>query len=170
LLLLPLSGACAQPSPTVEAIEAAYIHKFAGYIEWPAAVFAGPGAPFVVGVAGSEKVHDELLRIVAGRPVQGRPMQVRPLSLPQQAAEVHIVFIGRDVWKNAPAWFAATKGRPVAVITDAPRGVELGALLTFVEVREHLRFEASVAAAEEAGLKLSSRLLAVAERVVEGRP
>jgi hypothetical protein len=171
-LLVLLFGAVAgaeQSAPTADAVKAAYIHKFAGYLDWPPATFASPTAPLVVGVVGSERVFSELVGIAAGRPVQGHTLQVRRLSKPQDLGEVSIVFIGRDAWSELDAWTAAAKGKPVAIVTDAPQGAQKGALLTFVQVQERIRFEASIPAAEQAGLRMSSRLLAVAERVV-GQP
>ena len=43
---------------------------------------------------------------------------------------------------------------------------EAGSALNFVPVQDRLRFEASLRAVERAGLKVSSRLLALAQRVV----
>jgi hypothetical protein len=55
-------------------------------------------------------------------------------------------------------------------VTDMAQGLERGAALVFVETESRLRFEASLPAAEQAGLRLSSRLLSVAERVVKAGP
>jgi hypothetical protein len=165
------AGVRAQPGrATVDEVKAAYIHKFVGYVGWPPTAFADAAAPCIVGVAGSDVVYAELVQVAAGRPVQGRAVQVRLLTRPEQAAGVHMLFIGRDAWHDARHWIAAVKGRPVAVVTDAPNGSALGAALTFVQVNDRLRFEASVRAAEQAGLRLSSRLLAVAQRVVDAAP
>jgi hypothetical protein len=38
-------------------------------------------------------------------------------------------------------------------------------VVNFVSIGQHLRFEVSLDAAERSGLKLSSRLLAVAQRI-----
>jgi hypothetical protein len=165
------SGLRAQPGrATGDEVKAAYIHKFAGYVDWPPGAFADAAAPCVVGVVGSDVVYAELLHVAAGRPVQGRTVQVRLLTRPEQAAGVHMLFIGHDAWPVARSWIAAVKGRPVVVVTDAPNGSAMGAALTFVQVNDRLRFEASVRAAEQAGLRLSSRLLAVAQRVVDSPP
>ncbi len=165
------AAAAAQPVASADEVKAAYIHKFVSYIDWPSRVFPNPSTPIVVGVVGAESVSTELARVVASRTVQGRTVAVRTLSpgtaLPN---DIQVLFVGRDAWVDMPAWVAAAKGRPVAVVTDAPRGVELGALLTFVESNNRLRFEASLPAAEQAGVRLSSRLLAVAERVVGATP
>jgi hypothetical protein len=58
------------------------------------------------------------------------------------------------------------KGSPVLVVSDSPRGLQLGSMLNFVAVEGRIRFEASPQSADHAGIKLGSRLLAVAERVL----
>ncbi|HEY0819966.1 MAG TPA: YfiR family protein, partial [Rhizobacter sp.] len=88
------------------------------------------------------------------------------LAEPRQAAGVHVLMLGRDV-KRPAEWIAAAKAHPVLVVTDLAQGLERGAALCFVETDGRLRFEASVPAAEAAGLRLSSRLLALADKVVK---
>jgi hypothetical protein len=168
--LLFAVDASAQSAASAEDVEAAYIHKFSGYVEWPPKTFDSPSAPIVVGVAGSQRMVDLLSAVVAGRPVQGRAVEVRRLARPEQSADVQLVFVGQDAWKDLDQWAAAAKDRGVVVITDAPRGIERGATLGFVQSAQKVRFEASLPAAERSGVKLSARLLAVAERVVGPAP
>jgi hypothetical protein len=146
-------------------VKAAYLHKFAGYVDWPPSAFPDAQAPIVLGVAGSERIYAELARVALGRPVQGRPVSVRRVTQPDQVNLCHVLFVSRELWKDPGPWLAAARDRPVALVTDAQRGTETGAILTFVEVQNRVRFEASLPAAERAGLKLSARLLAVAEKV-----
>lgn len=153
--------------PTIDEAKAGYLHRFGGFVEWPATSFASADAPIVVGIVGAPGVHKELAQVVAGRVVQNRAMQVVELAEPRQGATVHILMIGRGAWKGAGEWIQAVKGQPVLVITDMAQGLERGASLVFVESEGRLRFEASVPVAEAAGLKLSSRLLPLAERVVK---
>jgi hypothetical protein len=162
--------AWAQQAPSADAVKAAYIHKFASYIEWPAGGLPADNGPLRVGVVGSDSVFNDLSAIIAGRPAQGRAMQVVRLNRLDEADDVHMLFVGRAAWKDLAGWVAATKAAPVAVITDAPNGIELGAALQFVIINDRVRFDASITAATRAGLRLSSRLLAVAEHVVGVNP
>ena len=163
----------AQPAaPTADQVKAAYLHKFAGYVDWPPKAFADPATPLVIGVVGAATVFAELARLVPGRAVHGRTVELRHLPAKgPAAADVHIVFVGRDVGVDATAAVvAAYRGRPVLTVTDVPHGLDNGGILNFVEVDKRVRFEAAPAVAELGGLRLSSRLLAVAERVVGAHP
>lgn len=155
------------PPPSLDETKAGYLHRFAGFVEWPASSFTSADAPIVVGIVGAPGLQKELAQVVAGRLVQNRAMQVVELAEPKQGTGVHILMIGRGASKRAGEWVAAVKSRPVLVITDLAQGLERGAALGFIESEGRVRFEASVPAAEAAGLRLSSRLLPLAERVVK---
>jgi hypothetical protein len=59
----------------------------------------------------------------------------------------------------------ALEQRPILVVTDSPDGLREGAIINFLVVDEHIRFEIALGAARSAGLTLSSRLLSAALRV-----
>lgn len=147
-------------------VKAAYLYKFIGYVEWPAGAFAQPGAPIVIGVAGSEAVHAQLQLLLPGRSIQGRPLVARRLAPGEPIEGLHVLFVGRDASGFRSGWLDSLAGRPVLIVTETPEGLARGSALNFVVIDGKVRFEASVPAAERASLKLSARLLAVAERVV----
>ena len=79
---------------------------------------------------------------------------------------LHVLFIGR----NEPAARVRDLAqralrRNVLVVTETPGGLDQGAILNFLLVDGRVRFEVALDNAERAGLKLSSRLLAVAQNV-----
>lgn len=167
-LALPAARAQAAQA-TVEQVKAAYLHKFPDYVQWPAGAFAGPDSPMVVAVAGADDVYVELQGLAQSHP-PGRRMKVLHLSRPDPGTPVHLLYIGKDFARELPAWIAAYRDRPVVTVADAPRGLEAGAVMNFVEVGDRVRFEASPAAAGRTGVRLSSRLLGVAERIVKEQP
>jgi hypothetical protein len=161
LAALPLRAA-AQPAATEAAVKAAYLHRFLSYVEWPPSALPAPTSPFMIGVLGSDAVASALPAIVAGRQHAGRPIGVR--MLPSGTASLdglHVLFIGRST--AADSVMARLAQRPVLVVTE--NEIDAGGMLNFVVVDGRVRFEAAPAMAEQAGLKLSARLLAIAERV-----
>jgi hypothetical protein len=146
-------------------VKAAYLHKFPGFVEWPeGAVPANPAEPYVIGVAGAEAIFSHLTRIAQGRLVQGRQVVVRRIADVKSAQAVHVLFIGRESARTAAAWIAQVRERPILTVVE-DLGLQSHAILNFVVRDGTVRFEASLPAATEAGLKLSSRLLAVAAYV-----
>lgn len=162
--LLP-APAAAQQQATEASIKAAFLYKFAGYIEWPANAFAAPDAPFVIGITGSDEVAEELERLVPGRSINNRPVVVRRFRDGEPPKGAHIVFIGRGE-PNVRAVVRAAQQNGALTVTETERGLEAGSSINFVLVEDHVGFEVSLDAAERSGHRISSRMLAVARRVV----
>jgi hypothetical protein len=161
--------ACAQApvAASESAVKAAFLSKFAGFVEWPAGTLAQPDEPLVIGISGSEAVASDLQKIAAARSTQLRRIVVRRLPDGNGWSGVHILFIAASSDSHVREVAALVRG-PVLVVTEQEDGLSLGAALNFVLDQGRVRFTAAPAAAEARGLRLSARLLALAQ-VVEGR-
>ena len=149
-------------------VKAAYLYKFLGYVEWPAAAFASPAAPINVGVLGADDIATELARIVAGRKVDGRDIVVVALRRGEPPAGLHMLFVARSEGARGEPILRAAQAGSTLTVTDADGALDRGSVINFVRVGDNIRFEISLDAAERSGLKLSSRLLAVATVVRSG--
>jgi hypothetical protein len=164
--------ASAQPAGAVpeRSVKAAFIYKFLGYTEFPASAFSDPGAPVLVGVIGSDEMAAELGRISAGRSVDNRPVVVRAFREGEPTVLVHLLFVaGADSARTARALRQVPPG-PVLLVTECSNGLQLGGIINFTVVEERVRFDVSLEAADKNNIKLSSRLLAVANHVSKGAP
>jgi hypothetical protein len=146
-------------------VKAAFLYKFANYIEWPPSAFATPTSPIVLGVVGADEIGAELERIVPGRAVNGRPVFVKRVREGEPLRGIHLLFIGRDQATLAQLLRSA-QAQSVLTVTDADRGLEMGSAINFVPAGERIAFEVSLAAAEKSGHRISSRMLSVARRVL----
>lgn len=168
LNLWPCRDLSATALPSADRLLAAYLHKLIGYIEWPGMAFADTAAPILVGVMGSREMFESLTRAVSGRPVQGRAIEVRQLAAGDGVSpQLHLLHVSASAWVARSHSKALSRDRPPVLTTDAPGGVDQGATIGFALTEEGVRIEASLPAADAAGVKLSSRLLVVADRVVE---
>jgi hypothetical protein len=151
-----------------ERVEAAYLHKFLNYAEWPTASFPQPDTPYVIGVAGDDTVADELARIAVSRSVNNRGVIVKRLLPGDSLNGLHMLFIGRGERVRQVQWLRQAKGRPILTVSAMEGALDLGSIINFRTVDERVRFEVSVDAAEQNNIHLSSRLFAVATNVVKG--
>ncbi len=163
-------AAHAQAPVSEEAVEAAYLHKFPGFVEWPADAFKAPGSPIIIGLVGAPTVLDELTKLARGRLVLNRAVEARAVDPKDLPPDLHVLFIGKGATGDVRKLIDAARRAHVLVVTDIPEGLSAGGVLGFVRIEGRLRFEASVPAANRAGLKLSSKLLSVASKVVEETP
>jgi len=147
-------------------VKAAFLFKFLSFVEWPAAAFAAPDAPLVVGVLGADEVLASLQEIVPGRTAQGRAVQLRRLKDGERPAGVHLLFVGRA----AAAALPKLAGQPgVLLVGESEGALDQGAMINFLRSEGRVRFEVAPDAAERRGLRISSRMLAVAQHVRPGR-
>ncbi|HEY8881130.1 MAG TPA: YfiR family protein [Roseateles sp.] len=150
-------------------VKAAYLYKFASHVEWPPAAYADASTPFTIGVVGAGDIAEELQRLQAGRSVNERPVEVRVLKGGESARGVQLVFVGGGEGVQLRRLLEPFKATPTLTVSDMPGAIEAGSVINFMLVDKRLRFEVSLANAERHGLKVSSRLLAVALRVDAGR-
>jgi hypothetical protein len=169
-LLLTIVGAAHMPpgsaqesAYTADSVKAAYLYHFGGYVDWAQA--KAPEEPLRIGVVGSEAVAAELRRILPGRTIQKRPVVVRELRRGDDAASLDVLYVGPEEPERGDALIKAAQQGGVLIVTDSDKGLEQGGIINFVLHDSRVRFEISLAAAERAGLKLSSRLLSAAVRV-----
>ncbi len=170
-LLVGSSGAQADGEATLAEyrIKAAFLLKFIGFIDWPAATFDRADAPFVIDVLGGTPLGNELERIAAGRQVNGHPVRVRLLGRGDSSAGSQVLFVGRAEGARLNAVVAATEGVPLLLVSESDGALALGSAINFVVVDDKVRFDVALRAINRAGLKISARLLAVA-RVVQPDP
>jgi hypothetical protein len=153
------------PQQLEQRVKAAFLFKFASYVEWPPGAFSTPASPLLIGVAGNEALAQELSRVVAKRSLNGRPVSVLRVHEGEPLSGLHILFI--DNSQAGRLRELRPQRRPVFTITDAQNGLEQGSVINFVVVDNRVRFEISLDAARRSGLRIGAPLLSVAMRVQE---
>jgi hypothetical protein len=156
----------ARGAATERGVKAAFLYKFLAYVEWPAGTFARDDQPIVVGLLGADDLQAELADVVRGRTVDERPIEVRRLRPGDPLAGVHVLFVGASERARIAALSRAARG--TLVVTESEDALDLGSAINFVVIEGRVRFEVALAAVDRAGIKLSSRLLAVAQNVRMG--
>ena len=143
-------------------VKAAFVFKFAGYVEW---TMPASSSAFVIGVAGSDEIAEELERLVPGRVIGGRPVSVRRVRDLDAVKGLQVLFVGRAE-PNARTLIRAAREQAVLTVTEVDRWLELGSVINLLPVEDRIGFEVSLDAGDRSGWKISSRMLAVARRVV----
>ncbi|HEY8358340.1 MAG TPA: YfiR family protein [Ramlibacter sp.] len=167
LLLLAAAGAIAQGLARASAVKAAFLYKFGSFVEWPAGVFRAPTDPIVIGVFGDEAVAAELEQITQGRRIEMHPIVVRRVRDADDTGGVHILYAGGARDQRSREVLAAARAG-VLTVADGSGAARASPVLHFTEEEGRVRFSASLTSAGARGLKLSAKLLAVAQEV-EGR-
>jgi hypothetical protein len=153
------------PGSLEMAIKASYLYKFAPFVQWPPRAFASTASPLRICVAG-----DDVLSALVGEAVRGQRMHDHPMIVAHFAtadaasmAVCQILFLGNGV-QPATDTLRGVAGQPVLTVTDRDRGGS-GGIIQFVTQGSRVRFAVDVAAANSAGLQISSKLLGLALQV-----
>jgi hypothetical protein len=155
----------APPAPTEYQLKAVFLFNFSQFVDWPAAAFADGRSPLVIGVLGRDPFGATLDEMVSGETVNGRPLAVRRYQSIDQLDAVHILFIDRSQQARLDAVLAALKGRSVLTVGDFDGFARRGGIVRFINVGNKIRLRINLAAAQEAKLTISSKLLRPAEIV-----
>jgi len=149
-------------------VKAAFLYKFAGYVDWPSAAFARPDTPLTIAVAGADALAAELVQATSGRTVEGRSVVVKRVKPGDSLAGVHILFVGKGENDRLQQWVHAAQPQSVLTVSESDGALAKGSVINFVISERRVRFEVALDSAEKSRLKLSSRLLAVAQQVRTG--
>ncbi|HEX4050033.1 MAG TPA: YfiR family protein [Steroidobacteraceae bacterium] len=148
-----------------DAVKAIFLYRFAGYVQWP---MTDAQTNFVLAVMGADDVAARLQSLLADHPIHGLPAEVHRIHGLKSLGTAQVLYIGPDYDGNLAALTARLRGRPVLVVTDRDGALDTGSVVNFLMQSGHVRFEVSMVAARQAGLTISSELLAVAQRVKTG--
>lgn len=162
------SGRAAGVSAKEYEVKAAFIYKTARYVEWPQYVFEKPDSPIVIGVLGKDPFGSILDKTVAEKTMDGRPFSISRFKSPEEARNCHILFVSSSEIGNLRQIREALKDGPILTFGDTPGFVDRGGMINFVagEDESKIQFEANNKAAGKANLKISSKLLKLAVRVI----
>ncbi|HEY3754780.1 MAG TPA: YfiR family protein [Opitutaceae bacterium] len=145
-------------------IKAAYIYNFAKFVQWPPPPLAG-GREFRVGVLGDPDSFAIIADTLRGKQVGGHPLEVVLLGSDAQAASCRVVFILRTSSLTPAQFHAHLRSAPVLLVGEKEGFAEAGGDIGFVPRGDNLRYQVNLAAAQQAGLRLSGQLANLAELV-----
>jgi hypothetical protein len=151
--------------------KAAYLHRFAQFVEWPENVLA-PRAPIVIGVVGDDPFGRGIDEAMAGKLANGHPFAVRRLRWNDALTSCHILFIAASELGHLRAILDATRGSSVLTVGDSDSFTEAGGMIELKTIENRIEFDINTAAAEVAHITISSKLLQIARAIrgtVEGR-
>lgn len=168
-LLLAFAGRThAQGTAGEYEVKAAFLYNFGKFVEWPAEAFASPSTPLTLCVVGTDPFGEILDRTVSGKTINGRAIAARRLGKGDELRTCHILFISPSERQAIAEILAHVRGHAVLVVGETEGLAARGGMFNFVVESNRVRFEANPAAAERCGLRISSKLLALA-RVVQSQ-
>jgi hypothetical protein len=150
------------------ALKAEMLCNMAKFVQWPDAMMAQNKGQLVVAVLGEDDLAASIASVLSSRSVNGKPVFVRFARRVQDVRGCQIVYIAGSEIAHAPEVVEALRGTSTLTLADANGFAARGGMVDFAGTAPNFRFEICLARAEQAGLKISSRLLALVHIVPAG--
>jgi YfiR/HmsC-like len=143
-------------------VKAAFLYKFASFVDWPE-----PARNEAVGICivGRDPFGSALERVVEGKTIGGRAFVVRRLKDWKAGAPCHILFIGGSDPQRLRAVLGQVRHEPILTVGDIPGFCESGGGINLMVVDSKVKLEINVDATARSGLQVSSKLLSLARIV-----
>jgi hypothetical protein len=146
-------------------VKAAFLYNFARFVEWPPATFSNDKEPLRICVIGKDPFGGALEEAVRAKTVAGRSLAVSGISEGRQAAGCRILFVSSSEKNRLRAIFRALPPTGILTVGDTEGFAAQGGMVNFKLQDGRIRFEINVEAAERENLRISSKVLTLAEIV-----
>ncbi len=149
------------------AVKAAFVFNFIKFIQWPKTSFSHDDSPYKLCFIGDAAVAEQFKKL-DGALDGARKISVTHLFSIKKCKKCNILFISRNADKLfMEKIISRVKGKPVLTIGETKDFTKFGGIINFFLTNNRLHFEININAADQQGLKFSSRLLKLAV-IVDG--
>jgi len=168
-------------------IKAAFIYNFFKFVDWPEEKVAGNNKPITIGIIGN-KDFVKALEPLAQKKIKNRKISIKyfagyeKLKLSQDANDHQwnekmealktcrvLLLCARNSERiaNSSQIIKALEGSTVLTVGEANGFLESGGVINFLIEDKKVSFEINVVAAKKNKLRISSKLLRLAKKVVQ---
>ena len=169
-LMSIIASACADEPQTLSEtqIKAGFVFNFARFVEWPESAFVTFTSPFVVCVVGAGPLAELLTETSVGKAVNGRPFSIKSMKSTDDLRLCHILYLGSLGERQEIRALEPLKGSSVLTVSETHGFAPAGGMIGLVVQENKLKLEINLEAATHAGLKISSKLIAISRLVSRG--
>jgi hypothetical protein len=161
---VPLARAQAIP-PSEYQLKAAFLFNFAKFIDWPTSSFASTQSPFSICILGKDPFGRAIDEALQGKSIGDRRVVIDRAKNVAESVHCQIVFAGNSEAASLRGILAGLRGANVLLVGESQGFAASGGTIQFTIEENHVRFLINTDAADRAGLKFSSKLLALAKIV-----
>ncbi len=155
-------------SPSAEQLKAAFLLNFPKYVDWPSSNSVNASRPVVIGLMADEKMIAVTEAMVNEKKSTGPPIVIKHINTAQDADGCHILFIGSGRQQTLKDILPSLGGKGILTVGEDSGFLDEGGIINLDLRDRKIGLQVNLAAANAAGLNISSRLLSVAT-VVKGK-
>src|SRR5579885_3388548 len=162
LLLFTAFGVGAQ-AISEDQVKAAFLYNFATFVEWPSDTFKSAGDPFVICVLGGNTFSRMVEDSARGKTIDTRPLAVTADPSGAALRSCQILFVRESARKQFRTMASAGLPSGILLVGEAADFIANGGVVRFKLEDGHIRFDINPQAAERERLRISSKLLTLAQ-------
>ncbi len=144
-------------------IKAAFLYNFTRLITWPQA--STPPSALTICVFGRDPFGG-VLEQLSGRVSQGRVLELAYPTALEDTDRCQVLFVGSVKTRDLATIVEYAHSRHMLTISEISGFVDKGGIIGYVKEGNVIRFEINFLAAQLAGLRINSRLLELAAKVI----
>lgn len=148
-------------------IKAAFLLNFMQFVEWPAPVATNRETALILGICGEDPFGSTLDDTVKGETVRGHPLVIKRTRRAADLADCHLAFICQSEKDRLTDIFQASRKGSALLVSDIEQFCPQGGMIGLVTENGRIKFDINQAAAEQRGLKISSKLLRLGRPVAK---
>jgi hypothetical protein len=152
--------------PSEYQVKAAFLYNFAKFVEWPETALSSSMAPLNICILGKNPFNASLDDI-RDKTVSGRPLSIRMNPDIEKLDQCHILFICASEKNQLSYIIQRLNNASVLTVADMEGFTSAGGMINLVMQDNKVSFDINLKSARLAGLKISSRLLKLANTVRE---
>jgi hypothetical protein len=163
-------------------IKAAFLYNFVQFTDWPAGKLSEPNA-ITIGLLGDHP-FDNAFGPVKDKVIKNKRLIIKDLgkfrtsftsddagklelsNYVKQLRKCHVLFICESERENFKAILEEVKGYGVLTVGETTDFLDINGIITFIPNTEKPVFEVNLRACESEGLKISSKVLRLARKVI----
>jgi hypothetical protein len=134
------------------------------WVDWPDKKMR-PGAPFVIGVMGSESFTATVQEVNGARKMKDRDVVVKHFAALEEIATCHVLFVGRSEMARQKSILAQARRHDVLAFGENEEFEKDGGMIIFFSSGGSVKFDVNRGNIKRTDLKISSALLSLANKV-----
>jgi hypothetical protein len=163
-ILCSIDMVSAQSPPQSEyKLQAIFLYNFTRFIDWPGSAFASRSEPFKIGIVGNDPFGSYLDEAVRGERVSGRPIVIERYKNARDVKDCHMLYISSKDQKEIKKIINTLADKNTLTISEDPEFVKWGGMIRMYSDDNKIRLQINDAAARKVNLKISAKLLNVAD-------
>lgn len=155
-------------APSEYQLKAVFLFNFAQFVEWPEEAFEGPSDDLSICLIGQDPFGAQLDAVMQGEQIGGRAISIHRYPSAALADNCHLLYVSqpepelRDTLRKV-------KGAPILTVGETEAFTAFGGMIRFQMEGNKVRLLVNPKPADEARLRLSSKLLRSSQIVAQQR-